>query len=251
MDGVQHQQVFIGGLHRSGTTLLCRCLQEHPQISGFQNTGVPEDEGQFLQSVYPPAQIYGGVGQFGFNQASFLDEKSELATPENSTQIFKDWSRYWDLKKPILLEKSPPNLVRTRFLQQLFPQAGFIILLRHPIAVSYATQKWSQTRLHSLIQHWLICYERFEADKPYLNRVLVLKYEDFIASPQAILNQIYGFIGIAPVPLTQTIRQGVNDRYFTWWSNQRHGLKTLYRAYLEYRFESRVNRFGYSLRGLD
>ncbi len=243
----KHQHIFIGGLHRSGTTLLGRCLQEHPQISGFENTGVYEDEGQFLQSVYPVAGVYGGPGRFGFNTASFLDEHSLLAIPENRIKIFQEWSDYWDLEKQFLLEKSPPNLVRTRFLQYLFPEAVFIILLRHPIAVSYATQKWSQTSLHHLIQHWLICHERFNTDKPDLKKVLVLKYEDFIASPQNVLNQIYDIIEVESYPLTQTIRQGVNDRYFTWWNTQQNPLKPVYKAYLRYRFETRVNHFGYSL----
>jgi hypothetical protein len=44
--------VFIGGLHRSGTSIVHRCLSDHPDVSGFQSTGVWEDEGQHLQSVY-------------------------------------------------------------------------------------------------------------------------------------------------------------------------------------------------------
>ena len=45
--------VFVGGLHRSGTSLVHRCLALHPAVSGFSGTGVPEDEGQHLQTVYP------------------------------------------------------------------------------------------------------------------------------------------------------------------------------------------------------
>ena len=48
-----HTYVFVGGLHRSGTSLLARSLEAHPSVSGFRDTGVPEDEGQHLQSVYP------------------------------------------------------------------------------------------------------------------------------------------------------------------------------------------------------
>ena len=243
----QHQHIFIGGLHRSGTTLLGRCLQEHPQISGFENTGVYEDEGQFLQSVYPVAGVYGGPGKFGFNSASFLDEYSSLITAENKIKIFQEWSQYWDLDKPYLLEKSPPNLVRTRFLQALFPEAIFIILLRHPIAVSYATQKWSQTSLISLIKHWLICHERFQVDQAYLRKVLVLKYEDFIASPQATLNQIYDLIEVEHYPLNLTIHKGVNERYFNWWNHHKNPLKAVYTTYIRSRFETRVNRFDYTL----
>ena len=156
-----HKAIFLGGLHRSGTTLLHEILKAHPEISGFFNTGATQDEGMLLQTVYPTARKFGGPGRFGFAEAAFMDENHPLATAENSKKLFQEWSPYWDLEKPYLIEKSPPNLIRTRFLQKLFPNASFIILLRHPLAVSYATQKWSKTSIPSLIEHSLRCYERF------------------------------------------------------------------------------------------
>ena len=63
---MEHRFVFLAGLHRSGTTLLARLLAAHPDISGLSGTGVPADEGQHLQSVYPAAKVYGGPGRFGF-----------------------------------------------------------------------------------------------------------------------------------------------------------------------------------------
>jgi hypothetical protein len=63
-------------------------------------------------------------------------------TPENRQKLFEEWSRYWDVSKPYLLEKSPPNLIRTRFLQAMFPSSYFVVLLRHPIPVALATQPW-------------------------------------------------------------------------------------------------------------
>ncbi|MEL7035333.1 MAG: sulfotransferase [Cyanobacteria bacterium J06592_8] len=247
----EHQFVFIGGLHRSGTTLLFQCLREHPQISGFRDTGVEEDEGQHLQTVYPTALTHGGAGKFGFNSETFLDESSQLASSENAQKLFQQWSQYWDLHKSILLEKSPPNLVRCRFLQKLFPNSKFIIVLRHPVAVSYATKKWSQTQMGSLIQHWLVCHDRFEADRPFLNQVLVLKYEDLIDNSSIILEEVYRFIGVEVIPATQAIRSGVNDRYFAWWNRRNNLIRSVYHQYLIRRFESRVNRFGYSLIDLE
>src|ERR671935_179621 len=82
---------------------------------------------------------------------------SPLATPENGARILEEWSAHWDLEKPVLLEKSPPNLLKTRFLQALFPGARFVVILRHPIPVALATARWRETRrLHRLIEHWLV-----------------------------------------------------------------------------------------------
>ena len=36
------------------------------------------------------------------------------------------WSPYFDLDKRILVEKSPPNLLRFRFLQAAFPDAATV-----------------------------------------------------------------------------------------------------------------------------
>src|ERR1041385_8014493 len=83
-----HRLVFLAGLHRSGTTLLARLLAAHPEVSGFSDTGVPADEGQHLQTVYPAAKEYGGPGRFGFAPESHLTEASPLVSEENARKLF-------------------------------------------------------------------------------------------------------------------------------------------------------------------
>src|SRR4051794_31204460 len=116
----EHQLLFVGGLHRSGTTPLARALSAHPEVSGFSNTGVPEDEGQHLQDVYPSAHLLGGPGRFARNSSAHLTESSGLATSESASRLWTSWAPYWDLNKRVLVEKTPSNLLMTRFLQRLF-----------------------------------------------------------------------------------------------------------------------------------
>ncbi len=48
--------------------------------------------------------------------------------------IKKEWLKYWDIKYPVLLEKSPPNIMRAESLEKNFDPAYFIIFHRNPYA---------------------------------------------------------------------------------------------------------------------
>lgn len=267
-----HSFVFIGGLHRSGTTLLHDCLADHPRVSGLSDTGVPMNEGQFLQDVYAPAGTrrklwpirylrpvapdfltsrgYGGPGRFGFDPGAHLTERAPLATPGSARRIFDAWAPYWQLDRPVLVEKSPPNLLRMRFLQALFPDTRFVALYRHPVAVSYATRRWAAHRpLHFLFDHWLHCYRVFEQDRAQLRHVLVLRYEDFITEPQATMDRMHDFLGLERIPVAREVSASGNVSYFRRWSAelQRGGVRGRYAAWVRDRYEAAFQRYGYTL----
>ena len=204
-------------MHRSGTSLVHSILRQDPDVSAFKNTGVPEDEGQHLQHVFLPAKDHGGPGRFGFDSASFLDETSPLCTAANGQLIWSAWSRYWDMSRTLLVEKSPPNLVRTRFLQSLFPSSRFIIVVRHPIAVGMATLKWRPDDPTSLVNHWIVCQRRFELDRPKICRLLVLRYEDLVQRPAEIIAETYGFAGVRPHVPEVSVQSDLNNSYFREW----------------------------------
>ena len=252
-----HPFVFLGGLHRSGTTLLFRMLREHPEISGFTNNQdanewlAAEDEGQYLQSVYPPAIYWGGPGKFAFAPDAHMTEESGLLTPENKVKLALQWLPYWDLPKRYLLEKSPPNLLWTRFLQSIFPNSSFVIIVRHPVAVSLATEKWSPTGLNSLLEHWLVAHETFEKDRPHLRRVMTIKYETLVSEPAPTLAAIYEFLGLRPHPTTFEATTEHNQRYFAQWQDLAKDPPSS--ASIQEcinRHETRVRAFGYSLQDL-
>lgn len=246
----EKQLVFIGGLHRSGTSILFQCLRSHPDCSGFHDTGVPEDEGQHLQSVYPIARAHGGPGRFCFDSKAFLKEDSLLVSDKNRETLLREWSNYWDINKKVLLEKSPPNLVRGRFLQALFPQAKFIFILRHPLAVSFATQKWSKTPLHQLLAHWMAAHVQMNKDLPFLKQVKIIHYEDFVSDPEKVLDELQEFIGIQKKEIKISVKKDINESYFSIWHNLKNsGWKNkLYCLYICLRFNVQVKKFNYYLR---
>ncbi len=258
-DGARH--IFVGGLHRSGTTPVARILGAHPQISGLSGTGASEDEGQHLQTVYPKIRAYGGMGRFANAPAAHLTETSPLATAATAESLFQAWSRYWDLDKRYLVEKSPSNMIMGRFLQAVFPGSALLVVVRHPIAVALAMQKWNplivarngrrRTSLSGLVQHWLRAHELLRQDAPVLRRLHVVRYEDLVADKDGEFSRIGRFLELSqPIDAT-SLRAGVNDDYQRAWDRMgSHFRSRRVRSQVEQRFGATVREYGYDINRL-
>jgi hypothetical protein len=247
--------VFVAGLHRSGTSPTARLLSAHPQVSGITGSGAKEDEGQHLQDVYPAARTFGGAGHFAFSAASHLTEASPLATAANAERLFASWAPYWDLSRPVLVEKSPPNLVMTRFLQALWPDARFVVVVRHPVVVALSTSKWATfTSLRTLVEHWLTAHETFLEDAAHLRHVHVVTYERLVADPAGTLDAVGAFLGLdGPVP-RESVDAARSDAYLQRWAKLRRSRNPVHKRSLgrmRRELAARVERFGYSLDDLD
>jgi Sulfotransferase family len=266
--------VFICGMPRSGTSMLGRNVGRLADCTDLKNTGTFEDEGQNVQNVYPTAHELGGPGRFGFDTRAHRTESSTLLTPENVSKLRTIWHTYWDNAKRIYVEKTPGNLLATRFLQAAFPNSYFVLIRRHPVPVAMACQKWkfNVTSLDNLFRHWLHCHALFEGDRKYLKRVYELRYEDYVEHQDKYHKEIAAFIG------TQVLEPPKDDtyRHVTQWRNP-FGLRVpengmekaspiynqkyldrwhkllaespfrVYYRYLVRTYESRFSQYGYSL----
>lgn len=248
-----HTLVFVGGLHRSGTSVVARWLAGHDQVSGLGGTGSAEDEGQHVQTLYPTARQLGGPGRFALDPRAHLTEASALVSPSAPRRLFESWRPYWDLSRPFLLEKSPPNLVRMRFLQALFPTALFVVVVRHPITVSLATrQRGRRQSLGSLVAHWRRAHEIVRDDASHLANLLIVRYEDLLEGPDEAAARVSAFLGLTGPLAPLALDRAVNDRYATAWTDLRRSRNArLTGALLERRFQAEASQFGYRLAALD
>ena len=265
--------VFVCGLPRSGTSLLGRNIARMENCTGLQNTGVIEDEGCFLQNVYPTEEVFGGPGRFGFDPRAHLTEASQLLTSENIAKLRAAWHAYWDNSKTIFVEKTPANLLMTRFLQAAFPNSHFIVIMRHPVPVGMAAQKWkvNVTPLYRMFDHWLHCHSIYHQDKPYLERVYELTYENYVVDQDRYHREIAAFLGtsVPPPPQKDTFRTVVqwpnsglivpertmevgtgahNQNYFDHWAEL--AMNSPFRHYYRYmiqKYESEFEVHDYSL----
>lgn len=240
----EHQYVFIGGLHRSGTTLLGSVLAAHPEASGLTGTGVPEDEGQHLQDVFPTARAEGGPGNFAGR--AHLTELSPSAAALARRRLLASWSGYWDLRKRVLIEKSPPNLVRLRALQSVFPNAAHVVIVRHPIAVTMATRKWTPNSPLDLVRHWVIAHDLLLADAAHVRRLTVVRYEDLVQAPGPLVSELFRLLGLQPVPVEFNVEAGLNEAYLARWRREGIDVSAAKDAHA---LEEAAKAFGYMLSG--
>jgi hypothetical protein len=216
--------VFVGGMHRSGTTPLAALLDEHPEISGLRDTSVKMDEGQYLQDVYPPTRS--GMSRFALEAGAHLTEESPLVSPRSAQRILSAWAPYWDLSSSLLVEKTPRNLIMGRFLQALFPGSALIVVVRHPVVVSLAMEKWNplisrrgklRVPLSTQLENWTTAHRQLFDDMGHRSRVLVLRYEDLLRDTTAYLGKIQEFLGLdSPFdvsPLDRTRSRGYEEEW--------------------------------------
>lgn len=196
--GPQHRYVFIGGLHRSGTSLVTRIIGNIPGVGSIRDAPVPENEGVYLQGGIPHHAQSGMPMHFATDPDQHLTEHHVLNRLETKLRIEADWDLWFPLGCLWRAEKSSVNLTRMRLLQQLFPMAHFVVVLRHPEAVAAAVSKWIDRPAADLIEHWLDAHDRLRIDLAYLHAVKVLRYEDVTRHPAAAIAGLAAFLDRPP-----------------------------------------------------
>lgn len=165
------QYLFVLCPPYCGSTLLWKLLATSERVSALPQ------EGQFLPEVEP-----------------IMRERPwdrDLQLPWGD--IKAAWERYWDASKPVLLEKSPPNIVRATTIAEHFVPAQFIIMVRNPYAHAEGLIRRNEWPLRRAANFALMCLRTQAENAAKLNDSLVFTYEDLVSNPPAACAQLSAF----------------------------------------------------------
>ena len=220
-----YEFVFVGGMHRSGTTYLADSIASGDSATGLAHSGAHMGEGQFLQDVFPLDNQIGMVTGWALDGRAHLTDGDIQSKDEIAERLWRAWSPHWDLSKKYLVEKTPNNMTKTRYLQAVFPNSRFIIITRHPICQALAIRKWSHRRtqrfgaqFEALVANWLEAHACLRKDQPFVRRLLVVRFEDLVLRPAPVLERVEDFLeGHGNTPRWEALDRESAFRYARVW----------------------------------
>lgn len=273
------QPIFIVGCHRSGTTVLYEALAKHPDLVYFTNASNLLPKFPILSNIF-----CGLLGLDDAVQERFLQDGITI-TPFTPNEGIRIWERYaseqadycldetYDnpqmknyLKLTIrkhlkhfhgkrFINKNPDNSVRIRYLNELFPDAYFINIIRDGRAVCSSLLKardlaenffgpnhrhstsgiktnnwqeikqvWDSNPVAGSGMLWQAVIETIERDRDSISktRYMELRYEDFVAQPLKYLRQMVNFCQLPWEPSTESLLEKtaskitLNERNNAW-----------------------------------
>jgi hypothetical protein len=156
----------------SGSTLLWKLLSTSANVSALPM------EGQFLPELKE------------LMRDKPWDAERALPWPD----IKAVWENYWDRSKPVWLEKSPPNLIRTRDICAHFQPVKFVVMVRNPYAQAEGLMRrnhWTATRAANFS---MTCLRRQLENARQLEDALVMTYESLVEDPVAACAKLTAFL---------------------------------------------------------
>ncbi len=175
---IENKYLFILSPPYCGSTLLNEIISTSPNVS--VNNPYWTREGQTLPTV-----------------KNIMFKKSERwnkAVDFDWLDIKKEWRKYWDISKPILLEKSPPNILRAQSINHTFKNAYFIIFYRNPYAHCESLMSRNKMGTESAAKFAIDCLERQKENMDLGLRYISVSYEKLTSDPKQFKREVLKFL---------------------------------------------------------
>lgn len=199
----ESEWAFVIGLNNSGTTLLQRMLGLHPSIRSSDKEG----QGMTQALPFPPRLEVGRQ----FTRRLDIFRWTEESDPAPALRCLFDWAHFYPRGAGYLLEKCPPDILRSRWLQANFKPARFIVTTRHPAAVCEGiVRRRPDCTIEEAARHWTVAHEVLLSDLPHLEKVHRITYEKLCEDPSATARELERFLEL-PTPFdTQLVSHEFN-----------------------------------------
>ena len=200
--------VFVISPPRAGSTLLQRMMGAHSEI--FTH---PEPH---LITPIAHLGVYANVDKAPYDHINAAEAmKAFIRGLPRGEQDYLDALRtYTDAlygrmlstsKSSYFLDKTPANALVLPFLQRLYPDAKYVVLTRHPLAVfsSYANSffdgDWTGAHaFNPILERYVPAMAAFLRERPV--PLLHVAYEDLVMEPAVQLERIFAFLGLENDP---------------------------------------------------
>ena len=190
----ENHYLFILSPPFCGSTLLNELISNSKHISCNNNIGTRE--GQTLPEVR----------KILFDKERWKKEKN---IPWNKIKTI--WHKYWDLSKPILMDKSTPNIIRVADLKDTFKPASFIALVRNPYAQCEGIMRRNNQSAEFAAKFAIKCLKYQRKNIENEKDLLFITYEELCEKTPHIINKINEFL---PYKTSIKIKEKYNAHNF-------------------------------------
>lgn len=211
---------FIGGVGRSGTSLLGDLLAFHPNVTYFHETRFITDPGGLCDYVegkigatrfkknfltrFRPVMIRGIKARSGkYHSRSVLEFFfSHLFHGRQRARAASDFINAiftWD--DNIWVEKTPHSIVRVKTLHKIFPNMRYIHMIREPkdIFASLKTKKWGPKTASGFVEWYNDLMSRAWKQRLHYRKYKVLSLERLASYPLAVIPDTLYFLCELPM----------------------------------------------------
>lgn len=211
MSQIKHDGILILGCPRSGTTLLRRILDAHPNIAAPGETYLFTACARFLKGETVvdgmDVGVLNGLGFAGFDSDQVLGRLREFAFTFRREHAAAEGKSRW-------VEKTAVDAFHVPEIERLCgDHAYFICVTRHGLDVACSMDDWCRkslaypSEIHPYIQRYkrpleAFCHawvdattaiEAFASNHP--DNAIVVRYEDLVTDPDAEMRRLVEFVG--------------------------------------------------------
>ena len=160
-----------------GSTLLTQILASSKNVSINNANGTCE--GQTLPQV---------------RDLMFVEDRWDENLVIDWPHVKQIWEQHWDLRKPILLEKSPPNLLRGNQIVRHFRPVHFFAMWRNPYAHCESQIRRNGNCPREAAGFAVRCLNLQRQNIEQFDNLLPISYENLASNPAKFVQQATEFL---------------------------------------------------------